>query len=69
VGWQKRRVYVQAVVALVNLALSLVLVRGLGVEGLAGIQVLSEALLLAGYAGLAFYWMWRRPARRVRVSA
>jgi O-antigen/teichoic acid export membrane protein len=66
VGWQKRRVYVQAVVALLNLICSLVLVRGLGIEGLAGIQVWSEALLLVGYVGLTVYWVWRRPSHAVQ---
>jgi len=60
VGWQMPRIGVQAVSALLNVALNLVLARHLGVMGVAAIYVLSEAALFAGYLGMLVLWMWKK---------
>lgn len=52
-GWQAQRVRVQAVVALLNAGLNLLLVRHVGLVGVAWIYVLTEALLCLGYTLLA----------------
>ena len=57
VGWQSRRVYVQAISAAANVALNLALIYRFGITGVAGVYVFSESLLLIGYLGFAAYWM------------
>lgn len=52
-GWQAQRVQVQALVALLNAALNLLLVQQVGLVGVAWIYVLTEALLCLGYTLLA----------------
>ncbi len=56
--WQRQRVRVQAVAALVNVLANLLLVRQIGIAGVAWVYVLTEALLFAGYALLTWRW-WR----------
>ena len=57
VGWQVRRVGVQAVAAGLNVALNFLLVQRLGVMGVAKVYVASELVLLLGYLGLFVLWM------------
>jgi O-antigen/teichoic acid export membrane protein len=60
VGWQVRRVGVQAVAAALNVALNLLFVQQLGVIGVAKVYVASEFILLLGYLGLFILWMRNR---------
>jgi O-antigen/teichoic acid export membrane protein len=57
VGWQRRRVYAQALSALVNVGLNVALIRRFGITGVATIYVLSEGLLMLGYLLLVLRWM------------
>jgi O-antigen/teichoic acid export membrane protein len=57
VGWQRRRVYAQALSALVNVGLNVALIRRFGMTGVATIYVLSEGLLMLGYLLLVLRWM------------
>ncbi|MEM3433183.1 MAG: oligosaccharide flippase family protein [Candidatus Methanomethyliaceae archaeon] len=57
VGWQNLRVYAQAVSAIANVVLNLVIIRRLGITGVAMAYVISEAILLIGYVGLVIKWM------------
>jgi O-antigen/teichoic acid export membrane protein len=57
VGWQVRRVGVQAVAAALNVALTFSFVQRLGVTGVAKVYVASELVLLLGYLGLFILWM------------
>lgn len=59
VGWQNRRVYVQAFSAIVNVTLNLAIIHHLGIVGIARVYVLSESLLALGYLGFAVYWLRR----------
>ncbi len=49
VGWQGRRVQVQALAAVVNVGLNLMLITYWGVIGVAWIYVVSDLVLVAGY--------------------
>lgn len=60
VGWQGRRVYIQAVAAALNVALNLALIPKFGVTGVAWVYVASELLLALGYLGLVAAWMGRQ---------
>jgi len=51
---QRDRVIVQAIVALTNVAVNLVIVQRYGVLGVASVYVLTEALLCLGYAIFVF---------------
>lgn len=55
-GWQDRRIYIQAISAIVNVALNLAIIRSSGVVGVATIYVLSEGILMLGYLGLVALW-------------
>ncbi len=57
VGWQNRRVMVQAVAAALNIGLNLALVQVYGLWGVAYIYVLTEAVLMVGY--ILFYLRWQ----------
>lgn len=56
VGWQNRRVVVQALSATVNIALNVLIVQTLGIMGVAKVYVLSEAILVFGYMMLVVWW-------------
>jgi O-antigen/teichoic acid export membrane protein len=60
VGWQTPRVGVQAVAAVLNVALNLLVVHSLGVIGVAQVYVLTEGVLLAGHLGLFLIWLQRK---------
>jgi len=53
---QAQRTAVQAVAALANILLNLLVVSRWGVQGVAGVYVLTEVILLAGYTWIA----WRK---------
>jgi O-antigen/teichoic acid export membrane protein len=63
VGWQGRRVYVQAAAAGLNVALNLAVIPRFGVIGVAWVYVISELCLLLGYLGLVAAWMVRQRRR------
>jgi O-antigen/teichoic acid export membrane protein len=66
-GWQRQRVAVQALSALVNVGLNLTFIRQYGIVGVAWIYVASEVLLLAG--NLAFALLWERRTARSAPSS
>ncbi len=57
VGWQGRRVYIQAVAAALNVGLNLALIPKFGVTGIAWVYVASELFLVLGYLGLVGAWL------------
>ena len=61
VGWQSPRVGVQALSAVLNVALNLLVVRGFGVMGVARVYLGTELVLLLGHLGL--YLLWIRSQR------
>jgi O-antigen/teichoic acid export membrane protein len=65
-GLQTQRVAVQATVALLNLGLNIWLIRRWGLPAAAGVYVLTEWVLVAGYAWLV--WLWRRAPAKATVS-
>lgn len=56
VGWQQRRVVVQGIVALANVAFNLMVVQWWGITGIAWIYVLTDLMLMGGYLVLAYRW-------------
>lgn len=56
VGWQSRRVWVQAAAAIFNIAANILLIRQHGIIGVAYIYVLTEAVLMGGYLYLLLRW-------------
>ena len=58
VGWQRHRVKPQFVVAALNLGLNMLLIPRLGIDGAAGVFVVTEWILVVSY--LALVWLWRR---------
>ncbi len=68
VGWQTRRTIVQAIVAVANVGLDILMITRWGVPGVAKIFVLTEAMLLAGYLFLVVDWYYHH-TERVRVPA
>jgi O-antigen/teichoic acid export membrane protein len=52
---QTNRMFAQAVAAVVNVALNLLIVHQLGVKGVAGVYVITEIVLLAGYAWVVWH--------------
>lgn len=56
VGWQQRRMYVQAVSAIANVALNLAVIYRFGITGVAVVYVISEVLLTVGYMGWVVLW-------------
>jgi len=62
-GWQYHRTVAQAFSALTNAGLNILIVRRYGVLGVAWVYVLSEMVLLLGYAILG--WRWWHVGRRV----
>ncbi|MFW6116575.1 MAG: oligosaccharide flippase family protein [bacterium] len=57
VGWQTRRVAVQAVSATLNVVLNLLIVQRLGVVGVARVYILSEAILFVGCGVILSLWI------------
>lgn len=58
VGWQSRRTGVQGIVAVANVGLNLLVVQRWGLPGVATVYLLTEGILLFGYARLVMRW-WR----------
>lgn len=58
VGWQNKRVIIQAMTALLNVGLTLAVVKSQGIIGVAYVYVFSEAFLTMGY--LLLVWLWHR---------
>lgn len=56
VGWQGRRVIVQAGAALFNITVTLLVVGRYGIDGVAHVYVITEFLLVAGYLALLLRW-------------
>ena len=56
VGWQGRRVIVQAGAALFNIVVTLFVVGRYGIDGVAHVYVFTEFLLMAGYLILLLRW-------------
>jgi O-antigen/teichoic acid export membrane protein len=55
-GWQNRRVPIQALAVALNVGLNLIVVERYGLMAVAGVYVLTEMVLLAGYLILLFRW-------------
>jgi O-antigen/teichoic acid export membrane protein len=62
-GWQTRRMKVQVVAAVFNVVVNLLIVQSLGVVGVAGVYVMTEAVLFLGY--LLLFLQWARREKRV----
>lgn len=62
-GLQTQRVTVQAGVALLNIGLNVWLLRRWGLPAAAGVYVLTEWVLVAGYAFLVWFWRRTTPAK------
>lgn len=60
---QRRRVVVQVLAAVANVGLNLLIIQRAGIEGVAWVYVLTEALLFVGYAAVAWRW-WHALNRR-----
>lgn len=57
VQWQTKRLLPQLLSAFTNVTLNLLIVQTRGVRGVAWVYVLSEAVLMLGYAFLASLWL------------
>lgn len=57
VHWQTRRLLPQIVSALTNVTLNLLIIHTRGIRGVAWVYVLSEAVLMLGYALLVSLWL------------
>ncbi len=68
VGRQQQRVVVQAMAAALNVGLNLALVQRVGIVGVAGVYVLSEAVLMLGYLLLIRRWL-HQPSERAPAPA
>ena len=58
VGWQSRRVVIQAVSAIVNIGLNVYIVQIFGIDGVAYVYVLTEFILTTGY--LFYFLRWQK---------
>ncbi|MFW5941775.1 MAG: oligosaccharide flippase family protein [bacterium] len=56
VGWQGKRVIIQAAVALLSIVATLLAATYYGIEGVAYVYVLTEFLLMGGYLALLLRW-------------
>jgi O-antigen/teichoic acid export membrane protein len=75
VGWQKHRVIVQAVSAVLNVGLNLMIIQR-GIIAVAQVYIVSEVVLMLGYLLLVILWrqaeigeanaFWAWPNRKVR---
>jgi O-antigen/teichoic acid export membrane protein len=63
VGWQSRRAIAQAVAAVANVVLNLLIVQRWGITGVAWVYVFTEVTLLIGYTALVAWW--RRERRQM----
>lgn len=61
IGWQSRRVIIQATVAIFNIVLNILIIEQGGLRGVAVVYVISEALLTAGYLLYVRAWMRKIP--------
>lgn len=59
VGWQGRRVWIQVLITVISVGLTLALVRPWGILGVAYIYVFTEFLLMVGYLWLVCSWLYR----------
>ena len=66
IGWQTRRVAVQAVAAVSNVVVNLAIVHRAGVQGVAIVYVVTELVLFAGC--LALFVTWARTPRSPSVG-
>jgi O-antigen/teichoic acid export membrane protein len=62
-GWQVPRLGIQAIAAVLNVTLNLLVVHQAGVMGVAKVYLLTEVVLLLGHLGLFLLWM-RKENRR-----
>jgi O-antigen/teichoic acid export membrane protein len=60
VGWQGRRVIAQAISAVANVVLNLLIVQRWGIAGVAWVYVFTEVTLLIGYIALVAWWRRER---------
>jgi O-antigen/teichoic acid export membrane protein len=56
VGWQSLRVAVQAIFAVLNISLNILIVQRWGILGVAKLHVLTDAALMIGYLILVVWW-------------
>jgi len=63
IGWQRRRVFIQISIAIINSVLNLALVKRFGISSVAAVYVVSEIALMLGYLTLVTFWI-----RRSQVS-
>jgi lipopolysaccharide exporter len=68
VGWQTRRVAVQAVAAVTNIVVNLLIVHQAGVQGVAVVYVVTELVLFVGCLFLLILWARRHTGDRDRVG-
>ena len=64
VGWQTWRVGAQAVAAILNVVLNLLIVHQFGVMGVAKVYVFTEAILFLGLLSLFILWIRKKPTGR-----
>ena len=57
---QVKRTYMLGIAAAANILLNLLVVYTLGIRGVAGVYVLTEVILLAGYSWLVWRKVWQR---------
>ncbi len=60
IGWQDRRIIAQAISAISNVLLNLLIVRSQGVIGVATVYVISEMILFTGYMSLFILWIIKK---------
>jgi O-antigen/teichoic acid export membrane protein len=61
VDWQSHRLIPQAISAAVNIVLNLLVIQTLGIQGVAYVYVISEAVLLIGYLFATTRWFRIHP--------
>lgn len=61
VGWQGKRVIVQAVTALINIGLNVLFIKTFGLTGVAYIYIVSESVLMLGYMFYLLKWQGSIP--------
>ena len=59
VGWQTRRMYVQAGAAIINVVLNLAIIAQFGITGVAAVYVVSETFLTVGYLAWGISYLRR----------
>jgi O-antigen/teichoic acid export membrane protein len=68
VGRQAQRVQVQAVVAGLNVVINVLLIQSYGLLGVAYVYVLTEALLMFGYAAFLLQWQHKEQSLAIGKS-